>query len=229
MQKGALSPAAIEIYCDFDGTITERDSFDYLLETLAPPLWEEIEAKWQRNEITARECMRLQTPLIAGPWPAVVRALDEVAIDPSFPAFIEWCKALGVKLNVVSDGLDRVIQHFLDREGLVVDSIWSNRLVEDAQGKFALEFPHVEDECLLGVCKCAVLKGGGQSVTRVVIGDGASDFCWAKGADLLFAKKKLLDFCREEQVNHVQFSDFDSVKRALSERFANSAPEGMKA
>ena len=35
----------MQIFCDFDGTITRQDTTDYILNRLANPAWEEIEAE----------------------------------------------------------------------------------------------------------------------------------------------------------------------------------------
>src|SRR5262245_19751713 len=126
MQESALK-RSIEVYCDFDGTITDRDSFDFVLAALGRPGWEEIEARWERDEITARECMRSQTELINGSWTEITKVLKGVTIDPTFASFAKWCCQSGVKLYVVSDGVDRIIEHLLEREGIEVDKIWSNR------------------------------------------------------------------------------------------------------
>jgi 2-hydroxy-3-keto-5-methylthiopentenyl-1-phosphate phosphatase len=218
MQEGLLN-CSVEIYCDFDGTITTRDSFDFVLETLALAGWEEIEQKWERDEITSRDCMRLQTELIPRPWSNIETALKEVQFDPSFAPFAQWCLSSGVKLYVVSDGVDRIIKHLLEREGVQVDCVWSNRMVEKATGQFTLEFPYAAGDCPLGICKCALLERAGTEITRVVIGDSKSDFCWSKVADLLFAKKKLLDYCRNEGLAHIEFDDFKTIQKALMDRF----------
>jgi 2-hydroxy-3-keto-5-methylthiopentenyl-1-phosphate phosphatase len=125
---------------------------------------------------------------------------------------------------VVSDGIDRIIEHILEREGVQVDCVWSNRMVEDKSGKFTLEFPNASADCSLGICKCALLEKAGTAITRVVIGDSKSDFCWAKVADILFAKKKLIDYCRNEGLAHIEFENFQSVQKVLEERLVLASP-----
>lgn len=219
MQESTLK-SSIEVYCDFDGTITDRDSFDFLLGVLGRQGWQEIEEQWERDEITARQCMRLQTELIDGSWTDITRVLKDVAIDPTFAPFAKWCRQAGVKLYVVSDGVNRVIEHLLEREGIQVDNIWSNSLVQIDQGNFTLEFPNASGDCPLGICKCALLERAGTKTLRVVIGDSKSDFCWSKAADLLYAKKKLIDYCRREKIPHTEFENFETIQKALAEKLA---------
>ena len=64
-------PKAMRIFCDFDGTISQIDVVDFLLNRLAGPSWNEIEAEWLRGEIGSKECLARQIPLIQGGWKAV--------------------------------------------------------------------------------------------------------------------------------------------------------------
>ncbi len=214
-----MTSCAADIYCDFDGTISNPDSFDYLLSKLADPSWEDIEARWEAGEISARECMATQTQLIKGGWQAVAAVLDTLEIDPTFPEFVRWCKSTGRILYVVSDGLDRVIEYMLARAGLTVDGIWANHLVEDESTmELSLRSPFAALDCPQGVCKCQLLTRSSADVLKVVIGDGRSDICWASGADLLFAKSKLRQHCLENNIAHVPFDDFRSIASVIEQR-----------
>jgi 2-hydroxy-3-keto-5-methylthiopentenyl-1-phosphate phosphatase len=209
----------IEVYCDFDGTITRGDTIDVLLERLADPSWVEIERRWVKGEIGSRECMQMQVPLIRGGWSAIESVLDDVVIDPTFPKFAAWCRKNGVSLKVVSDGIDKVIHHILKREKIHVDNVWANHLFEDEGGKLQLTFPHAPQivGCSSGLCKCKVLSSGSNRYTKVVIGDGRSDFCWSVDADMVFAKDSLLKHCRETGIKVTPYEDFTSVRAALQE------------
>jgi 2-hydroxy-3-keto-5-methylthiopentenyl-1-phosphate phosphatase len=209
----------IEIYCDFDGTITIGDTTDELLEALADPAWVEIEKRWEKGEIGSRDCMAQQVALIRGGWGAVQKVLDKVEIEPTFPKFASWCRRVGIPLRIVSDGLDRAIQYLLAREKIRVDFVWANRLQEGEDGAFSLLFPYSVSNkvCSSGVCKCNLLESKRGAPLRVVIGDGRSDFCWAPEADLLFAKSKLAQHCAQEKIEYHQFDDFLSIKSVLTE------------
>lgn len=205
----------IQVFSDFDGTITVRDTVDVLLSKLADPEWETIEEQWVRGEIGSRECMARQIPLIRGGWKAVREILDTVEIDPYFADFAAWCRDSRIPLVVVSDGLDRVIGYVLDKHRVRVDRIYANQLIETA-GQLSLRShagPRVAG-CGSGVCKCKIVNDSSPT-TRVVIGDGRSDFCWSRHADLLFAKSKLAEFCRKEKVAANEFNNFAFIKAAI--------------
>lgn len=207
------SATRLTILCDFDGTISLADTADVLLAELADPSWEEIEQLWLEGKIGSAECMARQIPLIKGGWPAVAKILDGLQIDPFFKDFVSWCQARNFKITVVSDGMDRVIRYFLQRHKITVDSIIANRLLEDGQGNFQLlpaDRPRTPD-CQSGVCKCLVAQQASSLTTRVIIGDSKSDFCWARQGDILFAKKKLLQFCQQEAIPHFAYANFADI------------------
>lgn len=216
----------IEVYCDFDGTITVGDTVDILLEELADPEWQSIEERWVKGEIGSRECMALQVALIKGGWTAILKVLETVQIEPTFATFAKWCKQSGIALSIVSDGIDKVIHHILKREKITVDSIRANHLEESGDGSVRLTFPCPPQiqACSSGMCKCQILNNGPAKPMKVVIGDGRSDFCWAAEADLVFAKSKLLSYCQSYRMNCIEFQDFVSVRAEL-ERLTVSAPQ----
>jgi len=208
-----------EVFCDFDGTIT-RDTTDILLERLADPSWHEIEDRWVRKEIGSRECMALQVPLIQGGWNAVRRVLDELPLAAGFTRFAHWCNEYEIPLYVVSDGMDKVIEYFFQREKIKVDGIFANSVVEDENGNLQLGFPYSALGCGSGVCKCRILQNEG-TATTVVIGDGRSDFCWSGNADIVFAKASLLTECRAQRRACIPFEDFHSIRMTLDSMLAD--------
>jgi 2-hydroxy-3-keto-5-methylthiopentenyl-1-phosphate phosphatase len=213
-----MTQKKLRIFCDFDGTITKGDTTDLLLETLADVQWKAIEKRWEAGEIGSRECMSLQVPLIAGGWPAMLKVLDTVEIDKTFATFVNWCKLRNIEVSIVSDGIDRVINHLLKREKVNIEHIWANHLIESKDGALSLEFPRPgRVVCPSGLCKCQVLDACGPSVSTVVIGDGRSDFCWARNADLLFAKDKLLKHCQQENIPSFSYENFLQVRVMLDE------------
>ena len=204
----------MRVVCDFDGTITRRDSVDHVLSRLAPPAWEAVEAAWLNGEITAAQCMREQIGMISASVESLDSVLDEVELDPT----------RRVPLTVVSDGVDYFIRRILGRERLNYLPLVSNRLVLDDHGAWSLEQPWSQAPCTAasGVCKCATLAGGPPG-TVVYIGDGRSDFCAAGQADLVFAKGALADHCRANGIAFEPFETFEDVGRALPMLLARDA------
>ena len=214
-----MNTKKLEIFCDFDGTITVGDTVDLLLEKLALPEWEALEELWQKGEISSGECMTKQIALIQGGWPAVEKVLDTVAVDRGLASFVVWCRQQNIAFNIVSDGLDQVIKKLLTREKVSVDALWSNHLIEAENGSLSLVIPAREHRvvCETGRCKCQVLDMAGSDKLKVVIGDGRSDYCWARNADILFAKDSLLKHCLKQGIPCIPYESLVEVRVALQD------------
>jgi 2-hydroxy-3-keto-5-methylthiopentenyl-1-phosphate phosphatase len=208
------------VLCDFDGTVATVDVTDSLLTAFAPPAWRTIEVEWEAGRISARECMARQIALLDADFPALDRHLREIDIDPQFSAFVTDCAAVGAALVVVSDGIDFAIRRILSIHGLAHVPVHANQLMVESTGRLALGFPHARAGCPQGTCKCASVAREGAWNRRLLIGDGASDFCGARSADLVLAKHRLLEFCRTNHLPHLPFTDFAEVRTRFAEILA---------
>lgn len=208
----------MKVYCDFDGTITQQDVIDLLLERLANPSWQDIETRWIEGEIGSRECLSQQIPLINGGWEAVDELIKEVKLDSSFKSFSQWCEKEEIPLFIVSEGLYNAIKILLSNADIKVEKIWSNKLELSENGKFTLLFsyPPKSKNCNLGLCKCEILAQTANNELTVVIGDGLNDICWAQKANLVFAKSKLLKHCELNNIPCVPFENFNEVTSILN-------------
>jgi 2,3-diketo-5-methylthio-1-phosphopentane phosphatase len=207
------------VVCDFDGTIADIDVTDGILSRFALPEWVDIEVEWKAGAIGSRECMRRQVDLLRVPLAELDAYLDTVEIDPDFGAFVEACHLMQLPLVIISDGIDYAIRRILKRHGLDDLPLASNRLVQISNSTYRLEFPDSDPQCRAGsgTCKCAVSSARAHGSKRLLIGDGSSDFCLAGAADLVFAKTKLLQHCREGSLPHHACPDFATARQLLRE------------
>lgn len=212
----------MRIICDFDGTISLRDTTDLVLETLADPAWQELEDDWLTGRITAATCMRAQIAMVGGDAKALDALLDTVELDTGFHGFVAWCGARGLPISVVSDGVDYFIRRVLQRHGIAHLPVVANRLA-GAPGARRLEQPWSREGCASGsgVCKCAAAGAGARETadTIVFVGDGRSDFCLSGRVDLLFAKGALAEYAAARAQPFIPFDNFDDVTAALSALF----------
>jgi 2,3-diketo-5-methylthio-1-phosphopentane phosphatase len=209
----------MHVYCDFDGTITSVDTVDRVLERLAAPEWETLEADWRAGRISAAACMKGQIALIGGDDCALDAVLDEIELDEGFRDFATWCGQRTIPLTVVSDGVDYFIRRILARHGMGGLKVVSNTLL-GRPGARALAQPHRREGCAAGsgVCKCAAsTPRAGASVPplMVYVGDGRSDFCVSARADLLFAKGELAAYAAGRGRAHHVFETFHDVTAEL--------------
>jgi 2-hydroxy-3-keto-5-methylthiopentenyl-1-phosphate phosphatase len=212
MSDMARAGAAWSVLCDFDGTIAQEDVTDSLLMRFGRPGWDVLEVDWREGRIGSRECMAGQIALLDCSRDELDEHLAAMTIDPDFGGFAAAVRASGASLTIVSDGLDHAIRALLRRHGLDGLTVVASRLVQVAPRRWKLEFPFSSADCTSasGTCKCA--WAGSPKIepgTRVLmVGDGASDFCVARRADLNFASKRLLDHCLDHGLPHRAVANF---------------------
>lgn len=213
-------PSSCQVLIDFDGTIATVDTTDQLLMRFADPAWEIVERAWKSGEIGSRECMIRQIDLIRATPAQYAAFLDTIEIDPTFPDFVEFCEDLGLDLLVVSDGLDLTVDRVLRRHGLDLP-VAANLLQHVGADRWRLAFPFARSSCrtLAGNCKCAFAERSGVQ-SRVLIGDGRSDFCASEQVDFVLAKSSLLTYARDRALPHRPFQTFAEAQTLLADWLA---------
>ena len=194
------------VVCDFDGTIAFEDVTDALLLRFARAGWRELEVAWQAGRISARTCIAGQVALLDCSREELEAFVGEIAIDPAFDAFVAAVHADGGSLVIASDGLDAVIAAMLARAAVRGLDVRASRLVQLGRREWQLSFPHARTGCGAATCKCACLREG--EGRTLFVGDGASDFCAARRAEMTFAKSSLHEHCAEHGVSHRPIRDF---------------------
>jgi 2-hydroxy-3-keto-5-methylthiopentenyl-1-phosphate phosphatase len=200
-------------FCDFDGTVTKEDVIDKVLEEFADPTWMEIERSWVNGEIGSRDCLAMQTKLIRAKVGDLLDFLESTHIDETFIDFVRYCRNKAFEIVILSDGIDLFIKSILDRYGLNSIRIYSNNLVS-TNGSYEMYFPYFRKDCLSksGICKCKIMEElSSPSSINILVGDGRSDFCIARKADLTFAKSDLIDFCRVKKIPYIDHTEFGDI------------------
>ena len=200
------------IYCDFDGTITKKDSVNEFLKKYTGDKWLESEKLWIEGKISSKENAIIQVGLLKN---ISQKQLDDyinsIEIDDYFLDFVDYVKSKNIKLTILSDGFDLFIQKVLEQNNLDIP-YYANKLTYK-NGEFNIEFPYYNKNCdkKAGMCKCQKVKEN----SFCYIGDGTSDLCIAKKADFLFASKNLHKFCKENNIKHVYFTSFCNIIESL--------------
>jgi 2-hydroxy-3-keto-5-methylthiopentenyl-1-phosphate phosphatase len=205
------------VFCDFDGTITIEDIVDNLFSIYADDSWKEIEKLWEWGKIGSEKCLELQLACIKHiTEDDLLRFASDVAIDPCFSVFVKSLKNEGIDLYIVSDGFDRLIEPILKNHYISNIPVFSNGLKIE-KNKLIPSFPFKTNECYSGsgMCKCAIMEKYRANKVVIYIGDGKSDICAIRNADIVFAKGKLSNYCVENGINFFQFSHFGDIINVL--------------
>jgi 2,3-diketo-5-methylthio-1-phosphopentane phosphatase len=207
-----------EIFCDFDGTITTVDATDAILEEFALPAWRHWEARWVSGEISSRECMARQVELLRVDRGTLLGFAEALPVDPGIVDLSRRCSLRGVRLTVVSDGLDLIARAVLGRQGLLQLPLFANHLAQRSADTWTLSSPHAKPACEsgAGTCKCAVTGVlSGRRAGAIFIGDGRSDRCVAGKMATVFAKGSLGSWCASQNIPHQAFDTLHDVAQAI--------------
>ena len=209
-----MAPRAV--VTDFDGTITEEDVAELLLQEFTGDAWLAIER--QHAQIGTRETLHRQFDLVRSSRENLLAAAERLArLDPTFPAFLAFCRLRGIPVEIVSEGFDAYLEHLLRKWGLEIP--FRTNAATFHGDRIAITHPNADPTCTLcGACKMKrvlELRAAGYEVAYV--GNGISDICPALEADLVFAKADLERLCREHDRAYVRFRDFSDVQRGIAE------------
>jgi HAD superfamily phosphoserine phosphatase-like hydrolase len=207
--------APFAVFVDFDGTITDIDTFDPLVRAAAgDDAWAAIDGPLVAGEITLREAMRRQAALVRFTRAEALAFLAERAhVDPTFGSFVRAVRAHGGAISVVSSGIATVIHDALARAGVEV-AVRAND-VDFAPDGWTMSFVDASDN---GHDKAAHVRAArAAGIATVFIGDGISDFAAAREADRRFAKagRALEAYCRERELRCTSFTSFAEITAAL--------------
>ncbi|MCX8649749.1 MtnX-like HAD-IB family phosphatase [Gilliamella sp. B2776] len=207
------------VLCDFDGTISVNDVTDTLLSYFGQDGCDELEEMWVNGKIGSQECMSKQIALMDASLEELNQVLSKIEIDPMFKSFINYTEQKNIPVHVVSDGLDYAIQFVLKRHGIEHLPIFANKLLHDNNRSWRLEFPYANKDCIKqsGNCKCNHVKKQQYFPQILFVGDGTSDYCVSHNVDYVFAKDKLVNYCKKNKIAHCAINSFADVTKALEQ------------
>lgn len=213
----------IRIFSDFDGTITREDVGDALFERFGGEASLKAVAEYRSGALPATACFEAECSACGDVDEGELgRFLDAREIDGTFGEFAGWCGEMDIPLVILSDGMDYYLSRILERHGLGHVDLRANHLdlgpspVPGAV-RFTPSFPYTDEVC--DRCACCkrnhMLTDSADEDVIVYIGEGYSDRCPARYADLVFAKDDLLRWCRENSVACYEYSSFRDVSARI--------------
>lgn len=212
----------IVIFCDFDGTITEKDNIIDIMAEFAPPEWKRI----VDDMFAKKQSLRAGVHALFALIPSEKRqemtdfVLQRAVVRPGFGEFVNFCHAHEIELLVTSNGIDFFIEPILAPYADRIPKIYCNKA--DFTGEYVnIIYPYTCDEhCAVdcGMCKTTVNRSyRNDDYFKVVIGDSITDLEGAKIADAVIARAYLEEKCEELGIPYDRFADFydciDALKR----------------
>jgi len=212
--------AGYRVFIDFDNTITCGDVLDGIIEKFAVNVrWRVLEEDWAAGRIGARACLEGQLGVLRASWPALTRHLDGIRLDPGFAALRDLLQRERIELTVVSDNFDLFVGHILRQQGLGDVAYRANHL-EIAADRLLPSFPYANPDCPdCAHCKKTHFLPPHHDARQVIfIGDGRSDICPARHADIVFAKTGLLSYLQGAKIPCLAYDDLTGVVDTLKKR-----------
>jgi 2,3-diketo-5-methylthio-1-phosphopentane phosphatase len=216
-------PDSSQVLIDFDGTISRIDVLDRLIERFAPDgSWKDIEEKWQAGLIGSRECLSEEFAMLRVRKEQVRDLLSKIPLDPGVTGLFEMLEAAEVPVAILSDGVDFFIQRLLARVGLAHIPVRANAIRHQGD-RIELRCPHSNACCESAAahCKCASMKDFSLPGRKsIYIGDGRSDLCPARKADVVFAKGVLAESLALDGIDFIPYGTLDDVTDVLANAWA---------
>lgn len=163
---------------DFDGTISDDEMIVELGEQVGRG--DEITAVTERamaGELSYAQSLEQRVSMLEGPSvEEIAAAYERVDLREGMPEILHSLVDAGVKVVILTGGFESGIEHVLDRAGVTVDRIVSNRLIVDEEGRLTgdVEGPLVEGTKDRALYDAADALGVDRRDT-LAVGDGAND------------------------------------------------------
>lgn len=203
---------------DFDGTASIKDVGDAIVRTfVGPNCWADVDASISRQELTTKDAYEIVYAKMSVSDRALNDFVLQFALDPAFETAVRLFSDRGLPVLILSDGFDYYIDRILKRDGLEWLPHIANHL--NIEGlKARPSFPH---HGMLDCFRCANCKTyhlqqlHAQGYKIAYFGDGHTDRCAAKSADLIFAKDYLARYLSRNGIDFIPFNSYSDALPTL--------------
>lgn len=204
---------------DYDGTLTTRECMEVILQRFVGDAWRPLEQDVRNGRLSHAEALRRQVALVQAPAAEFISALVTAAEPaPGLAGFLATLTSRGGRGAIVSAGFRAAIDAVWRREALPAIDIYASRLIPggpDEGASSCMTFDETFGDCPrcgAGQCKAGVLRALRRPGDIVLaFGDGSSDLCLAREADLTFARDHLAELCAAERLPWRPLGDYADV------------------
>lgn len=206
------------MWLDFDGTLTRTDLLDELISRYSRnDSWKIVEERWRAGLIGSRQCLEEEFALLDLTPGELAHELGRVQLDEGAADLLALIRERNVPVAILSDGIDEFIKGILRANGVPVPVVRANAATHDGRS-LSLRCPHHSVECSSrsAHCKCASARALAEPMREsIYVGDGRSDLCAARHAEVVFAKGALARALSAEGVAFRPFQTLHDVRREL--------------
>ena len=200
------------VQCDFDDTITIGNVSALIRTAFAPDEWREMEDEYHAGLYSVEESNIRQFALVRAARTEIEDYVrTHVIVRDGFEEFVRYCRREGIRLAVVSSGLDLYIRPTMQRLGLERLKVSSGKAHVNRSG-IQVEYTGPSGKSLRRAFKESFLRHFKTSgYTVIYIGDGLSDIVPATEADFVIARSDLEHHFRDNALPCYTFRTFKDV------------------
>ena len=202
------------VFCDFDGTITNRDTFVSVLEKFAPETASRVLPAIFRRELTLKDGITKTLGAIpAHYYPDIIEFIAEQPVRPGLKEFVEFLKDEAIPFVVISGGLTGMVKAVLERQQLLsgVTAIYAGEV--ETTGEFLEPYSAISSDTEF-VAKAIAMERH-PATEKIAIGDSVTDINMSLAADLVFARDRLKQYLDSENKSYIPWNDFWDIKDYL--------------
>ena len=209
----------IHIISDFDGTITDRDTLETLLNRFGTPEWLEIEHRLENDLVTVDDAFQQQMALLnVSLDEALCQVENSIITDDTVGECAENVQAAGGRFTIVSAGFHEIIAHMLDGKIPQDVAIYANRIEVNDNHWTVIPSPTPKIRGLCTHCKRYWVEKARDAGDYVVyVGDGYTDRCPAEAAHRVYARGTLLDYRTREGLPTHPLQNFGALWQDLEQ------------
>ena len=204
------------VQCDFDGTVTEKDVSFMLLDAFAKGDWQVVNKQYSDGKITVGQFNERAFGMVKVGKKAMLDYIKRrVKVRHGFRSFVKLCQKKGIRIVIVSNGLDFYIKKILEDNGL------QNIEYHAAETRFpsnGLKVRYIGPDGSVvdsGFKDKYVNRYLDDGYQVIYIGNGTSDLAPASGCHRIFATESLLGHCQRTGLACIPFTSFVEITQVL--------------
>ncbi len=213
------------VFCDFDGTITAKESFVSMLEEFAPQVAEELLPLIFAQKLTLKAGVKqILGSIPADCYPQILERAASLSIRPGLKELLAFLNAQQIPFIVISGGLRGMVetvlkQFFSSTSQPLINSVTAIHAADiDASGQYLQVYSDYVGDTEL-VAKAQIMAQYPATET-IAIGDSVTDINMALQADLVFARDRLIQYLVAANKPYVRWNDFLEVRDYLVARWS---------
>ncbi len=119
------------VFCDFDGTITAKDTIDAMYDAFGPENWPVIATELYNKGLRSRQIIKHILGMLDCTRRDIVKLLQTLPIRDGFVEFHEFCRDNDYELIIMSEGIGLSVETVLHERGIDDLKYFGNVLVRD--------------------------------------------------------------------------------------------------